>query len=53
MRERFADAFHPFVIPFLIGMFFVLSYCLVAMVRVFLQLPKADRKRFLVSLFTP
>ncbi len=53
MRERFADAFHPFVIPFLVGMIFVLSYCLVAMIRVFLQLPKEDRKRFLVSLITP
>ena len=53
MRERFADAFHPFVIPFLIGMLFVLSYCFIAMVRVIAQLPKADRKRFLLSLVTP
>ena len=53
MRERFADAFNPFVIPFLIGMLFVLGYCLVAMVRVYFQLPKADRRRFLHSLVTP
>ena len=53
MRERFADAFHPFVIPFLVGMFFVLGYCLIAMVRIIIQLPKADRKRFLLSLITP
>ena len=53
MRERFASGFDPFVIPFLIGMVFVLSYCLVAMVRVIFQLPKADRKRFLLSLITP
>ena len=53
MRERFASGFDPFVIPFLIGMVFVLSYCLVAMIRVVCQLPKADRKRFLLSLITP
>jgi Fe-S oxidoreductase len=53
MRERFASGFDPFVIPFLIGMFFVLGYCLVAMVRVIAQLPKDDRKRFLLSLIKP
>ena len=53
MRERFASGFDPFVIPFLIGMFFVLSYCLVAMIRVIYQLPREDRKRFLLSLITP
>ena len=53
MRERFANGFDPFVIPFLLGMAFVLGYCLVAMVRVILQLPKADRRRFLLSLITP
>ena len=53
MRERFANGFDPFVIPFLIGMAFVLGYCLVAMIRVYFQLPKPDRKRFLVSLVTP
>ena len=53
MRERFADAFHPFVLPFLVGIFFVLGYCLVGMIRVIAQLPRADRKRFLLSLITP
>ncbi|MDY6418566.1 MAG: (Fe-S)-binding protein [Bacteroidales bacterium] len=53
MRERFASGFDPFVIPFVIGMVFVLGYCLIAMVRVVCQLPKADRKRFLLSLITP
>ena len=53
MRERFASGFDPFVIPFVIGMIFVLGYCLVAMVRVVAQLPRADRKRFLLSLITP
>lgn len=53
MRERIPAAFHPFVLPFLIGMAFVLLYCLIGMVHVFLQLPKEDRKKFLRSLVTP
>ena len=53
MRERFASHFDPFVIPFLVGMFFVLGWCLIAMIRVIAQLPKADRRRFLLSLITP
>ncbi|MBO5545175.1 MAG: (Fe-S)-binding protein, partial [Bacteroidales bacterium] len=53
MRERIASHFDPFVIPFLVGMAFVLGYCLIAMIRVIAQLPKEDRKRFLVSLITP
>ena len=45
--------FHPFVLPFMIGMAFVLTYCLVGLIRVILQLPKEDRKKFLRSLVTP
>ncbi|MBR6345773.1 MAG: (Fe-S)-binding protein [Bacteroidales bacterium] len=53
MTERIPGAFHPFVIPFLAGMLFVLGYCLVGMVRVTLELPREDRRRFLLSLITP
>lgn len=53
MRERIASGFDPFVIPFLVGMAFVLSYCLYGAVRLVLQLDKEDRKRFLLSLITP
>ena len=45
--------FHPFVLPFVIGMVFVLTYCVVGLIRVILQLPKEDRKKFLRSLVTP
>lgn len=51
MRERLV--FDPFVYPFLIGMAFVLLYCLGGLLRVFFQLPRADRLRFLRSLVTP
>ena len=53
MSERFASGYNNFVLPFLIGMAFVITYCLVALVRILLQLPAEDRKRFLKSLITP
>ena len=37
----------------MIGMVFILSYCLVGMIRIILQLPKDDRKKFFLSLVTP
>ena len=53
MIDRFASGFDPFVIPFLIGMAFVLVYCIVGAIRLVFQLDRADRKRFLLSLITP
>ena len=45
--------FHPFVLPFVIGMAFVLTYCVVGLIRVISQLPKDDRKKFWRSLVAP
>lgn len=53
MRERIPSGFDPFVLPFLIGMGFVLSYCLLAALRVLWQCPREDRRRFFLSLITP
>ena len=53
MRERFASGFDPFVIPFLIGMAFVLGYCLFGMLRIWFQLPRKDRRKVVLSLITP
>ncbi|MBQ9463244.1 MAG: (Fe-S)-binding protein [Bacteroidales bacterium] len=53
MKERFASGFDPFVLPFLLGMIFVLGYCAYGIVRILLQLPRKDRRRFLLSLITP
>ena len=53
MIDRFATGFHPFVIPFLVGMFFVLGYCLFGMIRILWELPRKDRRHFLLSLITP
>ncbi len=53
MIDRFASGFDPFVIPFLIGMVFVLSYCIIGAIRLVLQLDAEDKKRFFLSLITP
>ena len=53
MRERFLIGFDPFVLPFLLGMAFVLIYCIVGLIRVILQLSKADRRKLAISLLHP
>lgn len=53
MRERFLTGYNDFVLPFMIGMIFILSYCIIGLIRIILQLPKEDRKRFFLSLVTP
>ena len=53
MTDRFATSFHPFVLPFLFGLAFVLSYCIFGILRIFLQLSHEDRRKFLLSLITP
>ena len=47
------SSFNWFVLPFLIGMAFVLGYCILGMIRVIHELPMCDRKRFWISLITP
>ena len=53
MRERFLTGYNDFVLPFMIGMVFILSYCIIALIRIIAQLPKEDRRHFFVSLVTP
>lgn len=53
MRERFLTGYNDFVIPFMVGMIFVLTYCVVAAIRIWFQLSKEDRKKVLISLITP
>ena len=53
MEERFLTGYNDFVLPFMAGMIFILTYCLVALVRIIMQLPGEDRKKFFISLVTP
>ncbi|MBQ6879251.1 MAG: 4Fe-4S dicluster domain-containing protein [Bacteroidales bacterium] len=53
MREIYLSGYNNFVLPFMLGMIFVLSWCIIGAIRVILQLPKEDRKRFFMSLVNP
>ena len=53
MAERFEIGFHPFVIPFLAGMVFVLGVCFIKAVIVVSQLDEGDRKKWFRSLIHP
>lgn len=53
MTERFETGFHPFVIPFLAGMVFVLAVCLIKAAIAVRELDKADRKKWFRSLVHP
>jgi len=53
MTERFATDIHPFVLPFLAGMAFVLVVCSVKAATVVGQLEKVDRKKWFLSLVNP
>lgn len=53
MREIYLSGYNNFVLPFMLGMIFVLSWCIIGAFRVILQLPKEDRKRFFMSLVNP
>ena len=35
------------MLPFMIGMVFILTYCIIALIRIIAQLPKEDRRHFL------
>lgn len=53
MKDRFLTGYHDFVIPFMVGMIFILSYLIIGIIRVVIQLPKEDRKKLFLSLINP
>lgn len=53
MREIYLSGYNNFILPFMIGMIFVLSYCAVGAVRIILQLNVQDRRKFFRSLVNP
>ena len=53
MREIYLSGYNNFVLPFMLGMIFVLSWCVIGAVRIILQLSSDDRKRFFLSLVNP
>ena len=53
MREIYLSGYSNFVIPFMIGMVFVLSWCVIGAIRIIFQLTREDRKTFFMSLINP
>lgn len=53
MREIYLSGYSNFVIPFMLGMLFVLSWCIIGAFRVIMELDGEDRKRFFLSLLNP
>lgn len=53
MRDLYPSGFSSFVLPFMIGMIFVLCYCVIGAVRVIAELDSEDRKKFFMSFLNP
>lgn len=53
MREIYPSGFNSFIVPFMIGMIFVLCWCLLSAIRIFIELRAEDRKKFFLSLLNP
>ena len=53
MREIYPSGFNSFVTPFMLGMLFVLGWCLIGAVRVLTELPDQDRKKLFLSFLNP
>lgn len=53
MRERIQGGYDNFVLPFMVGMAFILIYLLVGLIRIVIRIPSQDRIRFLKSMVSP
>ena len=53
MREIYLSGYNNFILPFMFGMLFVLSWCVIGALRIIIQLPGEDRKKFFLSLINP
>lgn len=53
MRERILGGYDDFVLPFMIGMIFIISYLLIGAIRIIIHIPSSDRKKLLLSFINP
>lgn len=53
MRERIMGGYDDFVLPFMIGMAFILTYLFIGLIRIFKHMPGKDRSKFFKSLISP
>ena len=52
MKERLAENYDPFVLPYIIGLLFVLTYLLIALARVLKSLPNDDKLKLVKHIFS-
>ena len=53
MKERIIGGYDNFVIPFMIGIIFLLTYLLIGLIRILKHIPGEDRKKLLFSFVNP
>ena len=53
MRERIAGGYDNFVLPFMLGITFVLIYLSIGLIRLFIHIPHKERIKFFKSLVNP
>lgn len=53
MRERILGGYDNFVLPFMIGMVFIITYLLIGLIRVIIHIPGPNRKKLLLSFVNP
>ena len=53
MKEIYPSGFNSFVTPFMLGMLFVLSWCIIGACRILFELPQEDRKKLALSFLNP
>lgn len=52
MKERLLTNFDPFVLPYIIGLVFILTYMMVALIRIVKALPGDDKIKFFKHIFS-
>ena len=52
MKERLLDSYDPFVLPYIIGLVFVVTYLFIALIRVLKALPYDDKIRLVKHVFS-
>lgn len=53
IRDIYPSGFNGFIIPFMIGMIFVLCWCFIGAARIIIELSAEDRKKFFLSFLNP
>mgnify|MGYP003292878215 CR=1 FL=1 len=53
IRDIYPSGFNGFILPFMVGMVFVLCWCLAGAVRIVTELDAGDRKKLFLSFLNP